>query len=100
MKAGIGTRENGVRVFEMEATGEAGFSDKTYPAKVKLRIDLGGRGDDLKRVSWPRGVYELGLTGNNNYTYCKTYYYRKYIHAPSTSYMVYIFKDIIVWFIA
>ena len=68
IKAGIGTRDSGVRVFEMEGAGEAGFSDSTYPAKVKLRLDLGGRFDDLKDVSWPRGVYELGLTGNNNFT--------------------------------
>ena len=68
IRATIGTKENGVRVFEMEGAGEAGFDDKTYPAKVKLRLDLGGWGGELKKVSWPRGVYELGLTGDNNFT--------------------------------
>jgi len=68
IRASIGTRENGVRVFEMKGAGEAGFDGRTYPAKVKLRLDLGGWGSELNKVSWPRGVYELGLTGNNNFT--------------------------------
>ena len=66
MKAVIGTKESGVRVFEMEGSGEANFADKSYPTKLRLRLDLGGRFDDLKGVSWPRGVYELGLMGDNN----------------------------------
>lgn len=66
MKAGIGTKQSGVRVFEMEGSGEANFADKSYPTKLRLRLNLGGRFDDLQEVSWPRGVYELGLLGDNN----------------------------------
>lgn len=68
LAAHIGTKESGVPVFEMEGTGQAGFGDKTYPAKVKLRLDLGNRFQGFDKVSWPRGVYELGLTGDNNFT--------------------------------
>ena len=67
LTAGIGTRESGVPVFDMEGYGEAGFQDKDYPAKMHLRLDLGNRFQDFERVSWPRGVYPLGLTGNNNF---------------------------------
>ena len=52
----------------MEGSGEAGFGDKTYPAKVKLRLDLGNRFQGFDKASWPRGVYELGLTGDNNFS--------------------------------
>lgn len=68
LAAHIGTRESGVPVFEMEGAGQAGFGDKTYPARVKLRLDLGNRFQDFDKVSWPRGVYDLGLTGNNNFS--------------------------------
>lgn len=68
LSAHIGTKQNGVPVFEMEGGGDAGFGDKTYPAKVKLRLDLGNRFDSFDKVSWPRGVYELGLTGDNNFS--------------------------------
>lgn len=54
------------RVFTLEGEGEAGFGGDTYPAKLTLRLDLRGLGDDIDEVSWPRGVYELGLTGDNN----------------------------------
>ncbi len=68
LAAHIGTKESGVPVFEMEGAGQAGFGGKTYPAKVKLRLDLGSRFQEFDKVSWPRGVYELGLTGDNNFT--------------------------------
>ncbi len=68
LAAHIGTKDSGVPVFEMEGTGQAGFGDKMYPAKVKLRLDLGNRFQSFDKVSWPRGVYELGLTGDNNFT--------------------------------
>lgn len=67
LKAGIGTEailQN--RVFTLEGEGEAGFGGDTYPAKLTLRLDLGSTFDDINEVSWPRGVYELGLTGDNN----------------------------------
>jgi hypothetical protein len=67
LTARIGTKENGVPIFEMEAAGQAGFSDKMYPAKLKLRLDLGNRFTSFNKVSWPRGVYQLGLTGDNNF---------------------------------
>jgi len=62
----ISTETLGNRVFTLTATGEAGFGDKTYPANIELRLDLGGTIDALEDVSWPRGVYELGLLGDNN----------------------------------
>lgn len=68
LAAHIGTKESGVPVFEMEGAGQAGVSDKMYPAKVKLQLDLGNRFQSFDKVSWPRGVYELGLTGDNNFT--------------------------------
>lgn len=64
--AGIGTTKVGTRIYQMEAYGEANFADKTYPAKFNMRLDLGASNDDLDLVSWPRGVYELGLMGSNN----------------------------------
>jgi len=67
LAAHIGTKENGVPVFQMEGSGEAGFGGKNYPARVKLRLDLGNRFQGFDKVSWPRGVYELGLTGDNNF---------------------------------
>ncbi len=67
LAAHIGTRENGAPVFQMEGSGQAGFGDKTYPAKVRLRLDLGNRFQGFDKVSWPRGVYKLGLTGDNNF---------------------------------
>lgn len=67
LHAGIGTETFARnRVFTMQAEGEAGFGGKTYPATIRLRLDLRGIGDDLVEVSWPRGYYELGLTGDNN----------------------------------
>lgn len=67
VSAGIGTETLGNRVFEMMAAGEAGFMGETYPATVKLRLDLGRRLDELEEVPWPRGAYELGLFGDNNF---------------------------------
>ena len=68
LKAGIGATDLGVNVFEMTGYGEAAFSGSTYPTKVKLRLDLDAWGEHIEMVSWPRGVYELGLAGNNNFT--------------------------------
>lgn len=68
LEAHIGTKESGVPVFEMTGSGEAGFGDKTYPAKLRLRLDLGNRFQNFDKVSWPRGVYQLGLAGDNNFS--------------------------------
>lgn len=68
LEAGIGTKESGVPVFEMVGYGQAGFGSETYPARLKLRLDLGNRFQNFDKVSWPRGVYVLGLTGDNNFT--------------------------------
>jgi len=68
LAAHIGTKENGAPVFEMVGSGEAGFGDQTFPARLKLRLDLGNRFQNFDKVSWPRGVYVLGLTGDNNFT--------------------------------
>jgi hypothetical protein len=66
LKAGIGTKAGGKKVFTMSGEGEANFGDSPYPARIDLQLDLGGRFDTLDEVSWPRGVYQLGLTGDNN----------------------------------
>ncbi|HEY5647200.1 MAG TPA: hypothetical protein VIS76_14715, partial [Pseudomonadales bacterium] len=67
LKAHLGTTGVGAKVFELEAEGGAEFANKSYPAKVKLRLGLGSLFDDLDRLSWPRGIYPLGLAlGHNN----------------------------------
>jgi hypothetical protein len=66
VKANINTETLGNRVFTLSADGEASFMDKTHPATLELRLNLGGTLDDLEDVAWPRGVYELGLVGDNN----------------------------------
>jgi len=67
LTANLGTKESGTKVFELEAAGSATFGDSTYPANMKLQLDLGGRFAEFNKVSWPRGVYELGLLGNTNF---------------------------------
>lgn len=60
--ASIGTDPRGRYVFEMEAEGEAEFGDETYPARVRLLLDLDQESSvPVEEVPWPRGVYELGL---------------------------------------
>lgn len=66
VEAGIGTKGGGKRVFTMKGNGQVVVGDGTYPASLELRLDLGGRFDSLDEVSWPRGVYELGLFGDDN----------------------------------
>lgn len=66
VEAAIGTKEGGKRVFDLSGAGEARFGDRSFPASLKLRLDLGGRFDTLDEVSWPRGIYPLGLFGDNN----------------------------------
>lgn len=66
MEAGIGTETLGNRVFQLLGHGEAQFGEELYPTSLELRLDLGGPLNPLTEVSWPRGVYELGLTGDNN----------------------------------
>ena len=55
-------------MFELEANGEAGFGDGTYPAKLKSRLALSLPTEEFEKVYWPRGMYELGLVGSNNLT--------------------------------
>jgi hypothetical protein len=66
LEAGIGDTGQGLKVFQLEARGEAGFGDGTYPAHLRLQLELGRV--DLRQASWPRGLYELGMLGNNNFT--------------------------------
>ena len=66
IKADIGTKQNGVPVFRLKGSGEATFAEDSYPANLTVRLALGGRFDELDRVSWPRGVYDLGLKGDND----------------------------------
>lgn len=65
LTAQMGTIDTGHWVFEMEAEGEASFSQEMYPAKLKLRIGVEEPGTPVHLVPWPRGVYKLGLRGNN-----------------------------------
>lgn len=64
--AAIGTQADGDRVFEMKGDGEAGFRDRMYPASVRLQLDLEKPDVPIHQVPWPRGVYPLGLFGDNN----------------------------------
>jgi hypothetical protein len=65
LTAKMGTNDAGAWVFEMEAEGEASFSQEMYPAKLELRIGVDSAGTPEHRVAWPRGVYKLDLSGNN-----------------------------------
>jgi hypothetical protein len=66
LTAGIGTTRQGLKVFQLEARGEAGFGGKTHPAKMRLQLELGRM--DVEQAPWPRGLYELDMLGNNNFT--------------------------------
>lgn len=66
LEAGIGDTGQGLKVFQLEARGEAGFQERMYPAHLRLQLELGRV--DLRQASWPRGLYELGMLGNNNFT--------------------------------
>jgi hypothetical protein len=68
VKGTLGSLSNNAKVFELEASGEAGFGDGTYPAQLKLRLALSLPTEEFEKVSWPRGIYELGLVGSNNLT--------------------------------
>lgn len=68
LEAGLGTTPVGARLFTLSAAGEAGFGDGTYPAELRLQLGLGTIFKEFDKVSWPRGVYKLGLKGNNNFT--------------------------------
>lgn len=67
LEASIGTKQ-GRRIFQMQAKGETIFDDKTYPATVRLQLNLAPESMPLEEVSWPRGYYELYNDGINNYT--------------------------------
>jgi len=68
VKGRLGTLPSNVKVFQMEANGEAGFGDGTYPAQLELTLALSLPTTEFDKVSWPRGIYELGLAGSNNLT--------------------------------
>jgi hypothetical protein len=66
--ASIGTHQaSGRYVYEMNAEGEANWSGDTYPATLRLQLDLAGPDRPLEQVPWPRGVYELGRSGTNKF---------------------------------
>lgn len=66
LSANISEETLGNHVFTLYAFGEAIFGTNTFPAKIELRLDLGGTLDSLEDVAWPRGVYELGMLSDNN----------------------------------
>jgi hypothetical protein len=47
-------------VFALDARGTASFRDVDSPVELRLLIDLAPSDADVRRVSWPRGVYHLG----------------------------------------
>ncbi|HZJ10921.1 MAG TPA: hypothetical protein VFD39_14580, partial [Trueperaceae bacterium] len=54
----------GRAVFVLEVRGTAQFgsgSDRVdSPARALLTVDLGGDGEDMAGLSWPRGIYRFG----------------------------------------
>lgn len=67
LRAAIGTETaTGNRMFTLEGEGGASFAGATYPATLTLRLYLDSGDVKTDDVSWPRGIYELGLKGNNN----------------------------------
>lgn len=61
VEATLGVRESGDRiVFTFEASGTASFRDVESPVRLRLVIDLAPSDVDIRRVSWPRGLYWLG----------------------------------------
>jgi len=67
VEARLGTLSNGMRVFELDAKGQAEFGEKTYPAALHLRLAVGRPSTALDQVSWPRGTYALGLGSDNRF---------------------------------
>jgi hypothetical protein len=66
IEAGIGTVDDGRRVFFARASGQASLPGGSFPAEALLHITVGGSGD-LELISWPRGVYPLSLTGPHQF---------------------------------
>ncbi|MDZ7707737.1 MAG: hypothetical protein U5J97_07565 [Trueperaceae bacterium] len=54
----------GRTVFQLEASGRAGFGGAEHPAELLVRLDLADEDEPIDRVSWPRGIYRLGTGAN------------------------------------
>lgn len=66
LKATIDQESLGNYVFVLTATGESDFGGTNYKTELRLRLDLGNTFESIENVPWPRGIYELGLVGDNN----------------------------------
>lgn len=63
--ASIGSFDKlGQYVFQVSSWGNASFDDKNYPTVVELRMAMAPLDNDIKTVSWPRGIYDLHALGN------------------------------------
>lgn len=69
MIAHIGTDRRGRYVFEMEAEGRAEFGDETYPARVRLLLDLEQGADvPVREVPCPRPSTRPWWSGSRSRT--------------------------------
>ncbi|MEM9075205.1 MAG: hypothetical protein AAGE52_42295 [Myxococcota bacterium] len=71
-EAMIGTRDDRY-VFVMTVQGGAEFDGETFPAELRLELDLGGTsllGDEIpvEKIAWPRGLYELSSLQPHSFT--------------------------------
>lgn len=64
--ASIGTRPDGDRYkFQLAAEGTLPVNGEEHAATFLLTLDMGPASGDIERVSWPRGLYQLELLGEN-----------------------------------
>ena len=60
IEVSMGVQDSNDRiVFALDARGTASFRDVDSPVELRLLIDLAPIDADLRRVSWPRGLYML-----------------------------------------
>lgn len=51
--------------FQLAAEGTMSLAGEEHAATFLLTLDVGPTAEDIERVSWPRGIYRLGLLGEN-----------------------------------
>lgn len=66
LEAKVGSDASGNRFkFQLSAEGSVSVGGEEHAATFELTLDLGPTSEELERVSWPRGIYQLGLLGTN-----------------------------------
>lgn len=66
VSATMGSNTSGDRFkFRLSAKGTAMVGGVEHPAEFSLILDLGPTSETIERVSWPRGIYQLALLGEN-----------------------------------